>query len=83
MDPHILLGDNPANDAHSAEAIELQNKRRRELIEWAADEMVVLSARVELDLTKPKTTVSTAAAASNVAMIEQLAKNLTAALKAK
>ncbi len=76
------MKDNPKAGAPTQEALEHRNAKRRELVVWAADELVTLSERVHEDVTKPKTDASIANAAANADKIEQLAKNLTAALKA-
>lgn len=81
-DPHLLLGDaSPAGLQHQ-ELIEQQNAKRRELVVWAANELVTLSERVQLDVASPKTPATMALAAANTEKIEQIAKNLSAALKA-
>jgi len=82
IDPHLLLKDNPQAGTSTQEAVEHRNAKRRELVVWAADELVTLSERVQADVTKPASTASMATAAANAEKIEQLAKNLTAALKA-
>ena len=81
-DPHLLLGDNPQAGTATQEAVEHRNQKRRELTLWAADELVTLSEHLQADVTQPKTSLNTADAAANAQKIEQLAKNLTAALKA-
>jgi len=81
-DPHLLLGDNSQAGTPTQEALERRNTKRRELVEWAANELVTLSERLQSDVTRPKTSASMATAAANADKIEQLAKNLTAALKA-
>jgi hypothetical protein len=82
-DPHLLLGDNPQAGTSTQEAVEHRNAKRRELVVWAANELVTLSERVQANVAKPKTSESVASAAADADKIEQLAKNLTAALKAQ
>jgi hypothetical protein len=82
IDPHLLLKDNPQAGTSTQTALENRNAKRRELVVWAANELVTLSERVQADVTKPTSTASMATAAANADKIEQLAKNLTAALKA-
>jgi hypothetical protein len=81
-DPHLLLHDNPQTGTSTQDAVEHRNEKRRELVVWAANELVALSERLETDVAEPKTGASTATAAADAEKIEQLAKNLTAALKA-
>jgi hypothetical protein len=81
-DLQLLLGDNPQAGTSTQEAVEHRNAKRRELVVWAANELVTLSERVQTDVVKPKTSESMASAAADADKIEQLAKNLTAALKA-
>jgi hypothetical protein len=81
-DPHLVLGDTSQVGAQDQALVEQQNAKRRELVEWAANELVTLSERVQLDVTSPKTPATMALAAANTQKIEQLAKNLSAALKA-
>ncbi len=83
IDPHLLLGDNPQAGTTTQEALEHRNQKRRELTVWAADQLVTLSEHLQADVTQPKTSLNTADAAANAEKIEQLAKNLTAALKAQ
>ena len=82
-DPRWLLGDNSQAGTTTQQAVEHRNAKRRELVVWAADELVTLSERVQTDVTKPKTSETMASAAANADKIEQLAKNLSAALKAR
>jgi hypothetical protein len=82
MDPNLLLKVNPQAGTSTQAALENRNAKRRQLVEWAANELVTLSERVQADVTKPTSSTSKAAAAANAEKIEQLAKNLTAALKA-
>ena len=82
IDPHLLLKDNPQAGTSTQAALENRNAKRRELVEWAANEMVTLSERVQTDVAKPRTSESVASASANADKIEQLAKNLAAALKA-
>jgi hypothetical protein len=82
IDPHLLLKDNPQAGTSTQAALENRNAKRRELVEWAANELVALSERVQADVTKPTSGASKATAAANAEKIELLAKNLTAALKA-
>ncbi len=81
-DPHLLLGDNPQAGTTTQDAVERRNQKRHELVVWAANELVTLSERVQADVTKPMAAASPASAAANAEKIEQLAKNLTTALKA-
>jgi hypothetical protein len=81
-DPHWLLGDNPQAGTSTQAALENRNAKRRALVEWAANELVTLSQRLEVDVAKSKTGDSMATETVNAEKIEQLAKNLTAALKA-
>lgn len=82
-DPHLVLGDTSPVGVQDQGIIEQRNAKRRELVEWAANELVALSERVQLDLASPKTPATMALAAANTEKIEQLAKNLSAALKAR
>lgn len=82
-DPHLLLGDTSRLGAQNQSLVEQQNAKRRELVAWAANELVALAARVQLDLDSPKTPATMALAAANTEKIEHLAKNLSAALKAR
>jgi hypothetical protein len=81
IDPHLLLHDNPQAGTPTQEALERRNAKRRELVAWAANELVTLSEQLHANVTKPKTASSIATATANADKIEQLAKNLTAALK--
>jgi hypothetical protein len=81
-DPHLVLGDNSQVGVQGQALIEQRNAKRRELVEWAANELVTLSERVQTDVIGPKTPATMALAAANAEKIEQLAKNLSAALKA-
>ncbi len=81
-DPHLLLKDNPQAGTSTQAALENRNAKRRELVEWAANELVTLSQRLEVDVAKSKTGDSMTTETANAEKIEQLAKNLTAALKA-
>jgi hypothetical protein len=83
IDPHLLLKDNPQAGTSTQAALENRNAKRRELVEWAANELVTLSQRLAADVNKPKTGSSMATDAANAEKIEQLAKNMTAALKAQ
>lgn len=83
LDPRLTLGDTSQAGTSTQEAVEHRNAKRRELIVWAANELVTLSERIQADVTKPKTTESMASAAANADKIEQLAKNLSTALKAQ
>jgi hypothetical protein len=82
IDPHWKLDDNPQAGTSTQEALDHRNQRRRELTVWAADELVTLSARLQADLAQPRTDLATADAVANAQKIEQLARNLAAALKA-
>lgn len=81
-DPHLLLGDASQAGLQGQALLDQQNAKRRELVVWAADELVTLSERVQLDVMSPKTPATMALAAANAEKIEKLAKNLSAALKA-
>lgn len=63
-------------------AIEDRNARRRELVEWAAKELVTLSDRLEVEVGQPRNAASVDAAKANADKIAKLARNLTDALKA-
>jgi hypothetical protein len=80
-DLHLLLHDDPQAGTPTQEALERRNAKRRELVAWAANELVALSEQLQANVTKPKTSTSMAAAAANADKIERLAKNLAAALK--
>jgi hypothetical protein len=82
-DMDLRLKDNPQAGTSTQEAVEHRNQKRRELVVWASNELVTLSGQLEAQVTQPKTGASTATAAANAEKIEQLAKNLTAALKAR
>jgi hypothetical protein len=60
-----------------------RNAKRRELEVWAADELVTLSENLKSELAQPKTAASMTTAATNAEKIEQLAKSLATAMKAK
>jgi hypothetical protein len=81
-DMHLLLKDNQGAGTATQEAVEHRNAKRRELELWAADELVTLSQRLEAEIAKSKTGVAKADAQADAAKIEQLAKSLSAALKA-
>ena len=81
-DLRLLLGDNAQAGTSTPESLEQRNAKRRELVQWGANELVILSKHLEAELTKPKTSDSMATAAANAEKIEQLAKNLKAAMKA-
>jgi len=81
-DPHLLLGDASQTGLQGQALLDQQNAKRRELVVWAADELVTLSERVQLDVISPKTPATMALAAANAEKIEKLAKNLSTALKA-
>lgn len=81
-DLNLKLKDNPQAGTSTQEAVEHQKQKRRELVVWASDELVTLSEHVQSDVTKPQTEATTASAVADAEKIEQLAKNLTAALKA-
>lgn len=83
IDPHLLLHDNQQAGTSTQDAVEHRNEKRRELVVWAANELVALSERLETNVAQPKTGASKATAAADAEKIEQLAKNLTAALKAR
>jgi len=82
-DPHLVLGETSPVGVQDERVVEQQSAKRRELIEWAANELVSLSERVQVDLASPKTPATMALAAANTEKIEQLAKNVSAALKAQ
>jgi hypothetical protein len=82
IDPSLLLGDNSQPGTATQQAVEQRNQKRRELTIWAANELVTLSQHLHAEVTQPKTNVTAADAAANAQKIEQLAKNLAAALKA-
>jgi len=81
-DLSLKLGDNQQAGTSTQEAVEHRNQKRRELTVWAANELVTLSEHLQADVTQPKTSITSADAAANAQKIEQLAKNLAAALKA-
>lgn len=81
-DPSLRFPDDTEGKAHLQEAIKTENAKRRALVEWAANELVLLSERLEADVSKPKSTASMTTATANAAKIEELAKNLKAALAA-
>jgi hypothetical protein len=80
-DPHLLLHDDPQAGIPTQEALERRNAKRLELVEWAANELVALSEQLQTNVAKPRTASSVAAATANAEKIQQLARNLTAALK--
>jgi hypothetical protein len=82
IDPSLLLNDNPQAGSATQQATERRNQKRRELTIWAADQLVTLSHHLQTEVTQSKTSVDSADAAASAQKIEQLAKNLTAALKA-
>jgi hypothetical protein len=82
IDPSLLLGDNPQAGTTTQQAAEHRNQKRRELTIWAAGELVTLSHHLQTEVTQPKTSLNSADAAASAQKIEQLAKSLTAALKA-
>ncbi len=77
-----VYGDTSQTGTRTQETLEVHNAKRRELVEWAADELVTLSEQLAEQVTVPKSSTSAAAATANAEKIEKLAKNLTAALKA-
>jgi hypothetical protein len=83
-DPDLVYGNNQDNQPRvDGKAMQSMNAKRRELVVWAANEMVALSARMEADVRQPPTADSIAAAKANAEKIEKLAKNLGDALKAQ
>jgi hypothetical protein len=83
IDPHLLLNDSPNAGIPTQQALDRRNAKRRELVEWAANELVTLSERLEADVTRSDPGESLAAAQANAAKIEELAKNLKVAIKAQ
>jgi hypothetical protein len=71
--------DQPRVDS---KAIGDRNTKRRELVEWAANELVTLSERLEAEASVPQSPASVAAAKANADKIAKLARSLTDALKA-
>ncbi len=78
----MVYGSDSQQQSNSDQVISARNAKRRELEVWAADELVILSEQLQSDVSQPRTASSMTAAAANAEKIEQLAKNLTAALKA-
>jgi hypothetical protein len=86
MDNSLLLGEPTPPETSTPETVERRNARRRELVEWAANQLVTLSQRLEADVSKSPSadkSVDAKAAAANAARIELIARNLSAALKAQ
>lgn len=82
VDPHLLYPNDPSVPPATRRALAAQEQKRRELILWAANELVVLSERAQQEASVPPEAASKAALATNVARIEALARNLAAAMKA-
>jgi hypothetical protein len=78
-DPRLLYPETPPGDQQLQGQ---QNMKRRQLVEWAANELVLLSQQLQTDVAKHPTGTSMAPYVANAEKIEQLAKNLKAAVKA-
>ena len=84
IDPSLRNhAEDPAAAAAMRRAVAAQNEKRRQLIVWATNELVMLSERAEKAASGPAGDVSKAELASNVNKIEVLAKNLAVAMKAQ
>ncbi|MBB5059160.1 hypothetical protein HDF16_003883 [Granulicella aggregans] len=84
IDPRLRNhAEDPAAAAAMRRAVAAQNEKRRQLIVWAANELVVLSERAEKAASGPAGDASKAELAANVNKIETLAKNLAIAMKAQ
>lgn len=83
LDPDIKYRDDGKPQAHAAELEKQQNLKRRALVEWGANELVLLSQHLQEDVAQHPTAAPTAAQAASAEKIEQLAKNLKAAVKAE
>jgi hypothetical protein len=84
IDPNLRYRDvDPATAAAMRKAVAAQNEKRRQLILWATNELVVLSERAEKVASGPTGDASKAELAANVNKIEALAKNLAVAMKAQ
>lgn len=82
-DPDLVYNHNQDDQPRvDSKAIQDVNTKRRELVEWAAKELITLSDRLEVEVRQPQSADSLAAAKANADKIEKLAKNLTDALKA-
>jgi hypothetical protein len=83
-DPDLVYGNKQDDQSRvDGKAIQNINAKRRELVVWAANELVALSARMEADMRRPPTADSIAAAKANAEKIEKLAKSLGDAVKAQ
>ena len=78
-----VYGPDEEKPSNSDQVISERNAKRRELEVWAADELVTLSEKLQAELSGPKTAASSSTAAAHAEKIEQLAKNLATAMKAK
>jgi hypothetical protein len=78
-----VYGPNQGQPSDSDQVVSARNAKRRELEVWAADELVTLSERLQSQVSTHKTATSMTDAAANAEKIEQLAKNLAAAMKAR
>ena len=82
-DPRTIYGDHPEAQARAQELAARQNAKRRQLVEWAANELVMLSQQLQADIAKHPSGASMAPEAANAEKIEKLAKNLNAAVRAQ
>ncbi len=82
-DPHLLFGESPANPAHQQQLMAKRNEQRRQLMQWAANEMVSLSERLEVDLAKHQAGGPMIPAETDAERIEKIAKSLKEAVKAQ
>jgi hypothetical protein len=82
IDPSLRNhSEDPVAAAAMRRAVAAQNEKRRQLILWATNELVVLSERAEKAASGPTGDASKAELAANVNKIEALAKSLAAAMK--
>jgi hypothetical protein len=79
----VIYGSNPGQQSDSDQVVSARNAKRRELEVWAADELVTLSERLQSQVSAPKGAASKKDAVASAEKIEQLAKNLAAAIKAQ
>lgn len=79
----MIYGNNSGQQSKSDQVVSARNAKRRELEVWAADELVTLSEKLQSEVSQAKTPSSMTTAAANAEKIEQLAKNLAAAMKAQ
>jgi hypothetical protein len=82
IDPHLLYGGDSAAQSRAQQTIEARNAKRRELIQWAANQLVLLSQRLQTDVAASRPGEPLTPAAANAERIEKIAASVKAAVKA-